>query len=162
MLTARPLSIWDAAFCWRLANDDSVRLASRDPDKPTLFGHLLWVASWLFKRDRQAWIIGDWECYAIHDDGWGGEPCLRWVSMGLARIQADGTVSIATAPEHRGKGVALFGVNVATRFGIGQGWVTPTAHIRTTNKASIGLFAKAGYQMAGARDGWVTMQRRAV
>lgn len=143
MLTARPLSIWETVFCWRLAHDTDVRESAIDRSYPTVLGHLRWMASWLFKGDRQAWVIIVTEC------------------AGLARVQCDGTVSIEVLPEYRGRGVALFGVQVATNFAIGRGWATPVAYIRADNKASIGLFARAGYEMAGATDGWVTMEKAA-
>lgn len=117
------------------------------------------MASWLFKRDRQAWVVWDGDFC----DGFGprdgfSSAYYDGAPAGLARVQSDGTVSIEVLPNYRSRGVGLFGVQVATRFAIGQGWATPTAYIRADNGPSIGLFAKAGYEMTGARNGWVTMQ----
>ena len=152
-MTARPLSIWDAGFCWRLAHDQTVRDSAHSTRKPTVFGHLLWMARWLFKRDRQAWVVGDeWrETY--------GPDTLNRVRFGLVRCERGGVVSIEVLPEHRGKGVGLFGVRIATEFILSHGWGTPVAHIRAHNGPSIALFAKAGYEMAEATAGWVRMER---
>jgi GNAT superfamily N-acetyltransferase len=168
VLTARPLSIWDAGFCWRLAHDPDVRDSAIDRTPPTVLGHLLWVARWLFKGDRQAWVITGLIKLPSRCNGGPivaatGELIL-WptrVPVGLARVQSDGTVSIEVMPAHRGKGVGLFGVQVATEFAEARGWATPVAHIRADNKPSIGLFAKAGYEMTGANYNMVTMRRRA-
>lgn len=160
MLTARPLSIWDAAFCWRLAHDPDVRASAIDRTPPTVLRHLRWMTSWLFRRDRQAWVIW-WDFEATH--GVGADRVLDLVPFlrtGLARVDRAGTVSIEVLPAFRGLGVGLFGVRIATEFAGAHGWATPVAHIRADNGPSIGLFAKAGYEMASAGDGWVTMEKR--
>ena len=160
MLTARPLSIWDAGFCWRLANDPAVRESAVDRTAPTRWGHAKWMLAWLFKRDRQAWVIGDrWPRRVPTIAG----TCVRQVTSpaGLARVQRDGTVSIEVLGWYRHQGVGLFGILVATEFAHAHKWDTPTAHIRADNKPSIGLFARAGYEMAGATDGWCRMERTA-
>lgn len=158
MLTARPLSIWDAAFCWRLAHDPDVRASAIDRTPPTVLGHLRWMAIWLFKRDRQAWVIW-WDFEATYGVGEVLD-LIPFLKTGLARVDRAGTVSIEVLPDFRGLGVGLFGVRIATDFAEAHGWATPTAYIRADNGPSIGLFAKAGYEMAGAVDGWVTMERR--
>ena len=162
-MTARPLSIWDAGFCWRLARDQTVRDSAHSTRKPTLFGHLLWMARWLFKMDRQAWVVAmrgaAWVVIATGepstDTFWEGE------TAGLVRCERGGVVSIEVLPEHRGKGVGIFGVRIATEFILSHGWGTPVAHIRAHNGPSIALFAKAGYEMTGAIGGWVRMERAA-
>lgn len=156
MLTARPLSIWDAAFCWRLANEPSVRESAVDRTPPTWWGHCKWMLSWLFKSDRQAWVV-----LAIGGLRRCGFRVYKPACMGLARVTKDGTVSIEVLPSWRGLGVGILGVRVATRFAEAHGWAPTRAHIRGTNKASIGLFAKAGYEMASADGEWVMMERAA-
>ena len=159
MLTARPLSIWDAAFCWRLANDPDVRASAVDRRPPTWVGHCKWMLAWLFKRDRQAWVIRSGR--PVFDWWVNGNETVYWEyrTAGLARVGRDGTVSIEVLPSHRGQGVGIRGVRIATEYAERHGWDTPTAHIRDENGASIGLFAKAGYRMAGASRGWVRMER---
>lgn len=120
------------------------------------------MLAWLFKRDRQAWVVCG--AHAVYD-WWinGNEPvCWRHGPVGLARVQQDGPVtivSIATHPDQRGRGIGLLGVQVATEYAERNGWPTPVAYIKADNHPSIGLFAKAGYQMVGARYGVVTMRR---
>ena len=166
MLTAKPLSVWDARFCWRLANEPSVRAASFDPAPPTPWGHCKWMMSWLFKSDRQAWVVSERIMLRLSSepaDMFPGEFPLVPVSepIGLARIQRDGTIGIATTHTQRQRGAGIFGVRIATEYAEDHGWGTPTARIKSDNGASIGLFARAGYEMAEARDGMVVMEKRA-
>lgn len=160
MLTARPLSIWDAAFCWRLANEPSVRESAVDRTPPSWWGHCRWMLAWLFKSDRQAWVIQD-EWGAWFESAYN--ICYKTVrtQVGLARVTTAGVVSIEVLPRRRGCGVGLLGVRVATEYAEAHGWSPARAHIRGTNKASIGLFAKAGYEMASADGEWVMMERAA-
>ena len=123
------------------------------------------MLAWLFKRDRQAWVIGI--RYATwHAEMHGTVKRTTLSPMGLARIRHPGAqeagseISVATFRTQRGRGVGLFGVQIATEFAAVHGWPTPVAYIRADNHPSIGLFAKAGYEMAGASDGWVSMLRR--
>ena len=165
MLTAKPLSVWDARFCWRLANEPSVRAASFDATPPTILGHCKWMMSWLFKSDRQAWVVKDrvMRVLGTAPASMLGEFPLVPVSepIGLARIQRDGTIGIATTHTQRQRGAGIYGVRIATEYAERHGWGIPTARIKSDNGASIGLFARAGYEMAGARDGTVTMEWRA-
>lgn len=166
MLTARPLSVWDTLFCWRLANEPSVRAASLDPTPPTVWGHVRWMLAWLFERDRQAWVLS----FRLEFTYGTGEVLDTVdVPVGLARVRIEGgwlgftdsVISVATHPDSRGRGVGLLGVQIASDFAERHGWPTPVAYIKADNHPSIGLFAKAGYEMIGARDGLCTMRRKA-
>ena len=128
---------------------------------PSVLGHLRWMASWLFRRDRMAWVVEAGRFIWISNFG---NLCRIPIQegTGLARVRwtpVGAVVSIEVMPEHRGHGVGLFGVQVATKYAEVHGWGRPTAYIRADNGPSIGLFAKAGYEMVGARDELVTMAR---
>lgn len=179
MLTLRPLRPWDALFCWRLANEPSVRVASHDPTPPTWWGHVRWMLAWLFSGGRKAWVV---EAHPTFRPGTrtvpGHEDTMWSGAIGLVRVQRgeneevrlvhvytdqrprprEATVGIALLSRYRGRGYASDAITVAARWAIGHGWGIPTARIRADNHASIGAFAKAGFEMTGAREGWVTMQ----
>jgi GNAT superfamily N-acetyltransferase len=159
VLTIRPLRLWDFAFCWRLANDPSAWKHYANPQPPTWWGHLRWMAAWLCKQDRMAWIVESRDVCSY------GAAC-RPVSAGLVRVERRGTrsmMSVAVLPEHRRQGIAQRAITIASRWAIGHGWGTPTAYIHAPNTSSILAFRAAGFEMVGdlCGDGWVTMELRA-
>lgn len=143
--TCRVLRWRDAAFCYRLACDPTVREWSRDKSRPTWWRHLRWMVKWM--RDpkakrRRAWVIQvQW-------------PTARpsWESVGLLRAERmeDGRpgseISIAIAANERGKGAAtgqLFDMTplISTMF---DGPVY--AFMELNHEASINAFKRAGYR----------------
>lgn len=144
MLTIRPLRPWDSAFCWRLANEPSVRAASHNSTPPSLFGHLRWMARWLFGRDRQAWVVVSLAACCLYHNA----------RCALVRVEQRGAfravLSIAVLPEFRGQGIAQTAIRHASEYAIDNGWGTPTAYIRRGNTASQLAFRGAGFTMLDA------------
>lgn len=164
VLTLRPLRPWDALFCWRLDRDAGVRAVAVNQEPPTWWGHARWMARWLFGSGRGAWIATKMTGSDPNELGYYRQ--CRTEYVGLVRVQRDrrksgpreAIMSVAVLPQYQGRGYASAAIAEAVRL-TPASWGVPTARIRADNKPSIGAFAKAGFEMVGARDGLVTMQR---
>ena len=135
----RPLTIWDAAFCWRLAADPEVRALSHDPKPPTLWGHLKWMRRWTLSFSRDAWLIR-----------------TGWQSLGLVRAEGlpggGSVISIAVLREARGRGVGTEALRRLTpRFQ--RTFNGPVyAVIKAANVRSYDAFMRAGYVIADEKN----------
>lgn len=137
--TARPLTIWDAAFCWRLTCEPDVRAASHRTEQPTLRGHLRWMLRWLLHANHRAWLLrSDYRACGISH--------VERIQDGR-RVRA--VIGIAVLPRCRHGGVGECGVRIATRWAEDHGWGVPTAFVKVDNMASLHLFSRAGYNIVG-------------
>lgn len=130
MQLVRPLRWRDAWFCYRLAGEESTRMASLDTSRPTLIGHLRWMRRWM-QPDRSALII-----------------TLNRKRVGLVRFDHESAeIGIAVMEKYRRQGIALDALKGATHLWWGASQPAPIrAIIRGDNVASIRLFGDAGYK----------------
>jgi RimJ/RimL family protein N-acetyltransferase len=135
---ARPA---DALAIWRWNNDVAVRALSRSRDPIPLSVHSAWFERRVGSATSPIFIIEDAE-----------------VPVGVVRFEpapAGGalTISIALAPEARGKGFGRLAVTAACRAvgGLVEAWIDPS------NGASLACFEAAGFahhdtRREGGRD----------
>lgn len=139
-LTIRSAGPADAEMLLAWRNDPETRRWSRTPGPVLAVEHRAWLERSLADGDRMLFVVED-------SDGPVGT--VRWDH------EPDGwEVSITVAPERRGGGFAgpvLAAGERALRASTGAG--TPvTAVVHRDNAASARLFARAGYEAAGAPD----------
>jgi RimJ/RimL family protein N-acetyltransferase len=124
----------DSGLLWEWANDPVTRANSFEPD--------------LIPWDQH----GSWLTARMHDLG-----CWFWLAekpgfgkIGVIRFDRDGaeaTVSICLAPHVRGRGLGSEIICAGCRRLFAESGVTVVrALIRTSNRASIGAFTRAGFQ----------------
>ena len=133
----RPAAAGDRLPLWRWRNDPATRRASFDRREIPLDEHTRWFERSLALDERRLWIVTA--------DG---------ADVGVVRLDFEGptaTVSLALAPEARGRGLgsAALAALAAEAFG-SLGLATLRAHVRRDNRASLTMFRRAGYT-AGAR-----------
>lgn len=121
----------DARFLFDLANDPLTRAMSFSTDPIPWDTHVAWLDRVLADSDRRLWV-GELD----------GEP----VAMGrLDAIDGQEVVSVALAPAHRGKGLAVHLVQA-----LGQAARLPlVAEIKAENVPSIRAFEACGFTPDG-------------
>lgn len=154
MLSIHPLRPWDVGFCWRLAHERSVRLASVDRRNPRVGDHLRWMYHWLTDEHRQAWVV------RIED---GEGPFRGWEPAALVRAMPVGgqaVLSVAVVPIYRGRGIAQHAIHYVTEWVREQRWGVPTAYIREGNEPSLRAFRACGYVVTRDAGEFLMMQYR--
>jgi len=146
-VTLRPATRDDAdrLLAWR--NDpDAVRFSSTGravaPEE-----HRAWIASRLAREQPRLWV---------------GEEDGR--SVGQVRLDVDGgvgIVSIAVAPEHRGRGLAAELLQRLAQLTAADPEVHRlVAHVSAANLASLRAFEHAGFRQSARDDsGWLELTR---
>lgn len=146
-VTLRPATRDDAdrLLAWR--NDpDAVRFSSTgalvSPEE-----HRAWIASRLAREQPRLWI-------GVEDGR----------SVGQVRLDVEGSVgvvSIAVAPEHRGRGLAAELLQRMTELTAADPDVQRlVAHVNAANAASLRAFERAGFRQSGRDDsGWLELTR---
>jgi L-amino acid N-acyltransferase YncA len=132
MVSVRPAGPGDCEHVWRWNNHPDARAASLTTADIPLGDHQSWYASRLLDPDALLWVI--------EADG---------VPAGVVRFQREdeaATVSIAVAPEQRGRGIARAGLGAAL---CQLPWRLPVlAWVLASNLASSRLFEGAGFGAA--------------
>lgn len=143
----RPATSDDAARLLEWRNDaDVVRFSLTGRPVPPI-DHDAWLAARLARPDARLWIAEE-----------AGEP------VGQVRVDLEreaGTVSIAVAPSHRGRGVGtgmLGALLLAMKDDAEVRTLLATVH--TENAASLRAFERAGFHDTGRRRrGFLVMER---
>lgn len=134
----RPAQPADCEILWRWANDPMTRANSFSPDAIQWETHLAWFTTRLADPNSQILIAS---CH------------LADQPVGFVRFDLnhdDATISIALAPEFRGKGLARGMISMASRrYLAGSSARRIHAYIRPENTASTKVFAGSGYSEAG-------------
>lgn len=130
----RPLTIWDAAFAWRVAAEPSVRAVSFDHEPPTIRKHV----GWMWRN-----LSGNHGC----DEGvvilCGGARC------GIGTLRKRGRewwIGVAVLPLWRGQGIATDAIIRMTSACIRRTGKPVYAAIQFGNIASVNLFHRCGYE----------------
>jgi len=140
-VTLRRAGEADAQAVWQWNNDPTARAVSIQRDPIAWPTHERWFARTIADPDQRLWIIEH-----------RSEPC------GVLRVrrdagQAEGTVSIAIAPQARGQGVGVAALRqAADRYYDETGDRRLLAWIAPDNAASLAAFARAGYQLVDTLD----------
>jgi len=129
----RPLRWRDAAYCWRVAAEPTVRAMSFDPSPPTLRKHLRWMWRNLYGKDDRAWVV------VVDPDGF----YMRAGVTTLRRREFCWYIGMAIEPWARGKGVGTAAVRLTTVEAPKNHAVF--AAIKQGNIDSLRLFHSAGY-----------------
>jgi RimJ/RimL family protein N-acetyltransferase len=145
----RPLGVRDALWCWRLANEPSVRSVSFNTGRPSFGGHLRWVWRWCIRRSgRRAWAIVELS---------GPPTTLGHVRIGTARFPGpDGSdeyeLHIALFPTGRGRGQGRKALELAE-----AAWPEDAgrlvAYVRRDNEAAARAFSAAAWALTGPTEG---------
>ncbi len=135
-VTLRPAGPGDCRRIWLWRNDEGTRRASFDSAPIPLESHERWYRESLRNRTRRIYIVVA-----------GGQPC------GVARLDLSGreaTVSIALAPEWRGRGVGPLALERLAVLAFGPlGLGRLVASVKADNGPSLAAFAKAGFTPCG-------------
>lgn len=126
----------DALLAWR--NDPETRRWSRNTGEVALADHLAWLRGVLASGDRLL-LVGE-------SEGTERVGMVRFDRIGAEEWE----VSIAVAPEHRGRGLA--GPLLAEgerQLCLRRSPGTVLATVHRDNVASVSLFRSAGYQQDG-------------
>jgi UDP-2,4-diacetamido-2,4,6-trideoxy-beta-L-altropyranose hydrolase len=144
-LRVRPAGLDDGEDVWRWRNAPDARAASRTTDEIPLTAHLDWYAR-AITSPRRVILIGE----------------VAGAAIGMVRFDetAPGTwdVSIALDPKQAGRGQGTLLLRRACAWMEADRTVRRlTATARTTNAASLRLFARIGFTPGRPSDGWVAM-----
>jgi RimJ/RimL family protein N-acetyltransferase len=142
----RPATPADEALLLLWRNDPAVVRWSITGRPVAPGAHAHWLAARLAGPNPRLWIAEE-----------AGE------AVGQVRVDRDdetGTVSIATAPGHRGRGVGsrMLGALVA-EMEADHELRTLLAMVHPDNAASLNLFQRAGFLSVGSRQGFVIFER---
>lgn len=128
----RPATTADRLVLWRWRNDLGTRGASFDAREISLEEHTRWLEETLARVDRHLWVVSH-----------------GTADVGVVRLDVDeraATVSIALAPEARGRGLGPAALSVLAAEAFGPlGLATLRARVKRGNRMSIGAFRRAGY-----------------
>lgn len=131
-VSLRPVTAADRLTLWRWRNDPATRRASFDRRAIPLAEHTRWLERSLQLRERRLGIVVA-----------GG------ADVGTVRLDVEGrsaTVSIALAPEARGRGLGVAALRALAAEAFGPlGLATLRARVRPDNRASLAAFRRAGY-----------------
>lgn len=141
----RPATLDDGENVWRWRNAPEARAASRMTDEIPLTAHLDWFARAVTSQ-RRVILIGERAATAF----------------GMVRFdetaQGSWDVSIALDPVQTGQGLgALLLQRACAWIEADRGVRRLTATARTTNAASLRLFARNGFTLGKPDAGWVAM-----
>jgi CMP-N-acetylneuraminic acid synthetase/RimJ/RimL family protein N-acetyltransferase len=132
----RPVTAADRLALWRWRNDPATRRASFDRREIPLEEHTRWLERSLALRERKLWIV-----------------VAGAAAVGTVRLDVEdraGTVSIALAPQARGRGLGVAALHALAGEGFGPlGLATLRARVRPDNRASLAAFRRAGYVVRG-------------
>jgi RimJ/RimL family protein N-acetyltransferase len=135
----------DAAFLRELRNDAEVRRRSRATGVVEEHAHLRWLADALADPRRHLFVVED-----------PGGP-VGQVRLDVHERCAEISIAVVAAARERGiAGAALRAANVKAReLGLSE----LRAFVQRSNKPSIRLFDRAGYQQLGETDDLVELRR---
>ncbi len=131
------LSDWARLYAWRNDPEACEQFLS---GPVTLSEHMDWLRKTVADERVQLFVVT-----AL---SWAGTALASHTPVATCRIDADGGVSIAVAPEHRRKGYAS--VIASHLVGFGKPLY---ALVKVTNIASLRAFASAGFTYSGVKDG---------
>jgi predicted dehydrogenase/RimJ/RimL family protein N-acetyltransferase len=147
-LTLRPVRAEDAACLLAWRNDPDTRHQSRASHEITPSEHASWLRRTLGDVSIQAWMV---EC-----EGHG-------VANARVEVEGDGVaeVHITVAPRARGRGFGAAALLQASARALADpGTTLLCAHVKPDNQASLRMFARAGFHVAGSEaDGLVRLER---
>ncbi|MGV8042522.1 MAG: UDP-2,4-diacetamido-2,4,6-trideoxy-beta-L-altropyranose hydrolase [Thermoanaerobaculaceae bacterium] len=133
----RPAQAADCEILWLWANDPVTRANSFSSDAIQWETHVSWFAARLGDPNSQIFIASS----NLTDQPIG--------FIRFDRENEDATISIAVAPEFRGKGLARGMISLASRRYLAESSARRIhAYIRPENSASIKVFAESGYAEA--------------
>lgn len=139
VVRVRPAGAADARRIFDWANDPVTRAMSFHPDPISWTEHEGW-----FRRVTSD--PGVLLFIAEVEEGEGWAPC------GQVRIDEDGTVSLAIAPRHRGRGLAVPALRAAVAHAGQRGHRELTAYVKPENERSRKVFSEAGFDRAGQTE----------
>jgi RimJ/RimL family protein N-acetyltransferase len=149
-LTLRPVRAEDAACLLAWRNDPETQHQSRASHEVTPSEHASWLQRTLSDVSTQAWMV---EC----DGHEVANVRVEVVGDGVAEIH------ITVAPPARGRGLGAAALLQASARALADpGTTLLCAHVKPGNQASLRMFARAGFHVAGSdADGLVRLERSA-
>ncbi|WP_197319406.1 GNAT family N-acetyltransferase [Saccharomonospora sp. NB11] len=148
-LRLRPAVEADAELLLRWRNDPVTRRWSRNSDEVALDDHVRWLRGVLASDDRVLFVAEEPEATPVGTVRFDRLDAHEW------------EVSIAVAPEHRGRrlaGLVLAEGERELRRRRSPGTVLATVH--RDNAASVALFRSAGYEFAdGDADDFLLLRK---
>ena len=137
-VTLRPAEARDGSALWKWRNEESVRVASFDPEPIALADHERWFAARLVDPSCAIFVVA-----------------VAGRDAGYVRFDGDGDealVSVALAPEARGRGAGPAAIRAAVRaLRVRRPGSRVVALIRAGNPRSEAAFRRAGFVAAGLR-----------
>ena len=138
-VSLRPVTAADARRLWELRNEEAVRQVSFRTEPIPFDEHQRWLAARLADAAAPMFMVDAPDAGAV----------------GYVRFDAAGTelhVSVALAPEARGRGLGPAALRAAMRALRARGLRQPVvALVRSDNPRSVGAFLRAGFVPAGER-----------
>ena len=142
-LRLRPAEDRDAEFLLRVRSDPQTVRASRNRAAPDPDLHALWLAGALADPRRALYVAEELEA---PDTGWWA----RWVPVGYVRVDdresGVSELSLALAPEARGRGLARRVIEAATSRAPRRAWL---AEVRRESARSLCAFLAADWRPCG-------------
>lgn len=138
-VSVRPAEIDDGEFVWACRNDPEARAVSRSVEAIPLTDHLAWFARRL-QRPETRFLI-------VEADG------ERAGYVRLERGDTETEISVALAPEARGKGVGSAAIRAAAQVEATESGATIAAYVKNDNAASLSAFHRAGFSDDSVSDG---------
>ena len=129
----RPARLADAYFLLRVRNDPETRRQSLSTGAVSADRHREWLESVLLST-RRLLFVGEAE----------GQP-IGYVRLDLNAGTSEAEVSVALAPEARGRGLGGKIIAAAVAEGRERGIVSFMARVRPDNLASLSAFEGAGF-----------------
>ncbi|MDP3910579.1 MAG: GNAT family N-acetyltransferase [Gemmatimonadales bacterium] len=158
-MTLRPAAIDDAAFVYRVANDPGTRQASFRGEPILWGGHLDWYAHRL-ADPRYVFLI---VCVDSGSANYVRRKPAGYVRFALRDDEAgaEAEITIALAPEHRGRGLAARAIMWAMASErLPHSVRRVVAVIKPSNEASLRAFARVGFETESMEPGRVVMTLR--
>jgi pseudaminic acid biosynthesis-associated methylase len=132
----RPATLADCERLWRWRNDPATRRASFDEREIALDDHRRWLAAALADAAREVYVV-------LADGEAAG-------TVRLDRAGPEATVSIAIAPEVRGRGLGAAALRALVERAFAAGDVDRlVARVKPDNPASRAAFEAAGFRVVG-------------
>ena len=152
ILTTRPAVLADAAWLLALRNDPETVRWSVSGVPVTPEKHAEWFAQIITDPTRALMVVAP---FGPHDPPFHDDPVPQWcgacagvATYRLDRVGSDQVeVSLAVAPEYRGRGYAVEVIALASRHALRRGAQVVIVLVKRDNTRSLRAFLRAGFSL---------------